>query len=325
MRQVEVNWRGGGRSLSLPRGVPLSIQASRFFPIGFRQAAVVGELAVLRVGVPRRHALLGHDFLDGLGPGAGVIVSQQRHRANLTGAVTLLAMLLQNAADVPGIGDGSFLPGWSHAIDDTARHRGSGNCDRLALEQFLDGLGQITAGRLVPLDSYAVLIVDAALVANDTSAIEQNRFGRPAGSELVRDFVAQVVQHREGDLMFPGMGGDTLRRVLTIGVDGHKLDAFGGKFLVQLVQSVQEEVVNGAFGADEYQDDCLLLLELGQGNCLTLSVLQGEIRGGFTLLSARRVGVQEQQNAAENAADQQGTSPYCHGGIPLSRWPGRSP
>ena len=51
------------------------------------------------------------------------------------------------------------------------------------------------------------------------------------------------------------------------------------------------EIVDGAFGADEYQDDRFLLLELGQRNGLALGILQSEVRDGLAGLSARRVGV----------------------------------
>ena len=92
--------------------------------------------------------------------------------------------------------------------------------------------------------------------------------------------------------MFFRMVRDALGRVLAIGVDGQKLDTFGGKFLVQFVQTLQEEIVDGALGADEDQDDRFFVLELGQRNGLALSVFQGEVGNDLAELGAAdwRVG-----------------------------------
>ena len=75
----------------------------RIAVLGF-QTAVVGELAVLRIGVPRRHSPFTHHFADGLRPGGGIVVIQQRHRADLSGAMTFLAVFLQDAGYLLRVG-----------------------------------------------------------------------------------------------------------------------------------------------------------------------------------------------------------------------------
>ena len=43
---------------------------------------------------------LADHFADGLGPGGGISVAQQRHGADLAGTVALLAVFLQQGSDV---------------------------------------------------------------------------------------------------------------------------------------------------------------------------------------------------------------------------------
>src|SRR5205823_13676439 len=51
--------------------------------VGFRQAAVVREGAVMRVGKPWRHLALHHGFLDRLGPGTRLLIGDERHGSGL--------------------------------------------------------------------------------------------------------------------------------------------------------------------------------------------------------------------------------------------------
>src|SRR5437762_1741005 len=93
--------------LVLALGTILSNPGKQCLAIPLGEASVVGELAVAWVSEPRRHAVLRDYLADRLSPGAGVVIGQQRHRADLTWSVTVLTILLQDACDLFGVSDGS--------------------------------------------------------------------------------------------------------------------------------------------------------------------------------------------------------------------------
>src|SRR5262249_22129662 len=64
------------------------------------QGTIVGEVAVLRVGEPRGHLPGRHRSLDGFGPRARVLMTDQRHGRHLPRTMTALAVLLKNGEDV---------------------------------------------------------------------------------------------------------------------------------------------------------------------------------------------------------------------------------
>ena len=64
------------------------------------KGAVVGEFAVLGVGKPGRHLAKHDGLLDGASPGAGLLIGEERHAADLARAVTLLAAGLEDREDV---------------------------------------------------------------------------------------------------------------------------------------------------------------------------------------------------------------------------------
>src|SRR5262249_28579630 len=64
------------------------------------EAAVVGEPAGARVGVPGGHAPLLDDLADHRRPGRHVVVAQERHRPDLSGAVALLTVPRHDRRDV---------------------------------------------------------------------------------------------------------------------------------------------------------------------------------------------------------------------------------
>src|SRR5262249_19339100 len=99
-----------------------------------RQAAVVGELAVLRVGVPGRHAAVGDHLADRAGPVAGLLVGQQRERADLAGAVGLPAGLLPDARHLLRVGDVALSGRLRQPADAAADRLGARLADGLAGE-----------------------------------------------------------------------------------------------------------------------------------------------------------------------------------------------
>ena len=64
--------------------------------VGFRQRAVVGELAKMRIGEPGRHLLAEHRALDGFRIGPRAFVVQERHRGSFARPVAALAVFFNN-------------------------------------------------------------------------------------------------------------------------------------------------------------------------------------------------------------------------------------
>src|SRR5262245_35393882 len=63
------------------------------FDRGLRQRTVVNEVAIARIGKPRRHLPALALGLDGAGPRARLFVREKRHRRDLSRPVTTLAVL----------------------------------------------------------------------------------------------------------------------------------------------------------------------------------------------------------------------------------------
>ncbi len=82
--------------------------------VGLAQAAVVGEVAVSRIGEPGRHLAAQHRGPDRLRPGPRALISQQRHRADLARTMAGLAVLLQDRQDILIKGDAQVRHVGSH-------------------------------------------------------------------------------------------------------------------------------------------------------------------------------------------------------------------
>src|SRR5262249_2899653 len=65
-----------------------------------REFAVIQELAVMRIGVPRRHRPISDLLLYRTRPGPRVLISQQRHRRDLAGPMALHAVVEEDWRDV---------------------------------------------------------------------------------------------------------------------------------------------------------------------------------------------------------------------------------
>src|SRR5207237_8783057 len=122
------------------------------------------------------------------GPIDGILVADERHRANLVGPMALLAVLLQDPRDVPGEGDGPILLRLDGASDDAALDLGDGDADRLAGQDFIERDDEVVAARLVAAVLVAKAIVDAASI-DHLAAGEDKGFRCAFSLELVGDGV----------------------------------------------------------------------------------------------------------------------------------------
>jgi hypothetical protein len=266
------------------------------------QAAVVGEVADFRVGVPGRHALLADDLGDGVGPAVGVVVVVQRERGDFTFAVAFDAVVLQDAGDVFGVGDLAIVPGRADAADETTGGLGDGLAYFPAGEKFIEGDFEVVAFWFALPVVDAVLVVDAAPVADGAGLVEDEDFGSPHGSHLVGDLVAEILEDGEVDLVQAGVGGDFGDVVLDIGVDGEEGDALRFVYFRQFRQARAIEFGERAFGAEEGDDQELFILEIGEGMGLATVVLQGEV---FDLAAQGRFVAGESNALREGQEDQQ--------------------
>src|ERR1700752_4345575 len=86
--------RGRGRTGALRR--PAICPGADLVDLVLGEALVVLELAVMRIGKPRRHLSRGDLGLDRPGPRPRLLIGEERHRRNLVGAVTLCATAEEN-------------------------------------------------------------------------------------------------------------------------------------------------------------------------------------------------------------------------------------
>ena len=158
-------WRGGqiGR-IALRRAVGHPALDQLLLLVG--EPSVVGELAVLRIGVPRRHALVAHDLVDHLRPADRFLVGGQRERGDLAAAVTFDAALLEDAGDLLRVRDLGVGLGLADTADQAADRVRAQAGDRLAGEQLVERLGQVLRLGFPALHADAVLVVDPAAIAD---------------------------------------------------------------------------------------------------------------------------------------------------------------
>src|SRR5439155_12020718 len=110
-RRREVGFVAFGRAGVDPAGDELLVF--------FAEAGVVDEVAVFGISVPGRHALLVNDLANHLGPADDFVVAGECEGSDLAGAMTLDAVVLQDAGNVFGIGYG-FAGGQSPPYEEAA-------------------------------------------------------------------------------------------------------------------------------------------------------------------------------------------------------------
>ena len=74
-----------------------------------RQAAVVDEMAIARIGVPGGHPALVDHLADHRRMLSGIVIGQERERPDLAGPVAGLALVLDDRGDVRGVRDLAHL------------------------------------------------------------------------------------------------------------------------------------------------------------------------------------------------------------------------
>src|SRR5579875_2248093 len=137
-----------------------------------RESAIIAEFAIAWISIPGRHSPFGDDFADSVRPRQGILEGQQRHRSDLSRTMALLAVVLQDAADLLGVGDAPILFGLGDAADATAGHLRLGHRYQLARQDFVESLREVAACRFTcPRVADAELIVDTSLVADDAIAV----------------------------------------------------------------------------------------------------------------------------------------------------------
>src|SRR5262249_12897909 len=137
-----------------------------------RQAALVDEVAVTRIGEPRRHPPIVDDAQHGASAVAGVLVIDERERRRRVRPMTGDAVLRQNRRDVLRERD-RRLGLLRRAPRDRAAFRdGALNAHGLAGEELVERFLQIAARRLLPRHAGLILVVDASTIAQLALAVE---------------------------------------------------------------------------------------------------------------------------------------------------------
>src|SRR5262249_52885081 len=147
----------------------------------------------------------------------------------------------------------------------------------LAIKDFLDRLCQVTACGSGPLIADAELIVDSTLVPHHALLVKDTCLRRAPGAEPGRNDIALVLEDRERQTVVLSVLGDALSAILAVGVDGQELHPLVRIVFRQLGEARKVSVVDGAFGADENNDEYLLVLEICQRYILPGSILEDRV------------------------------------------------
>ena len=113
--------RRRGRQLRpVPFGAAVVDPLGNHLLLGIRHAGVVGEFAILRIGIPGRHPLVVDDFPHVLRPGRDFVVIGQSKGSDLAGAMALHASRLHDPGDLVRVGNVSLFRPAAHAGDAAA-------------------------------------------------------------------------------------------------------------------------------------------------------------------------------------------------------------
>ena len=124
------------------------------------------------------------------------------------------AAFLQNGGDVLRVSDLAALRLVPDPADETAWSFRRFLAYLFAAQQFVEGLNQVAMRGPGPREADAVLVVDAAPVADHAVFIEHEHLGRAQRPELVGQHVSHIFQNWEGDVVDRGIVINGARGVL---------------------------------------------------------------------------------------------------------------
>ena len=226
------------------------------------EASVIGELAVLGVGVPRRHPLLAHNFVNHPSPADGLFIAGQCERTDFSRPVTGDAIVLKDAADLFGVRHVAIRLRREDATNVAADGGDFLGRHLFAGQQLIHRIRQPGLLRFVSPFAVGELIVDAAVVANDPLGIEHEYLRSPLGLQGVGHFVARILEQRKLNLALLGEVGDLRQRILLVGVDAEKSDPL---LLILRRQLRQPRAIlshQGALGSHKGDDDDFAFLKV---------------------------------------------------------------
>ena len=199
------------------------------------------------LGLPGRHQFFGGHIGQVRSPLASVFVSLERERANLAFAVALLAILLNDSGNFPGVCRNRLCDNlfeFRHGATDGGCQ---GNGDRLTgcdgcqgvFEFMLTGVG-------VTFLASCKLIVDSALITDLARFINDKNFRSDLGSELAHELAGWIVQDREIPAEFFRMCQNLLFGQVRIDTDSNQSDFIFRKSFTQFAQRIAVSICNWA-------------------------------------------------------------------------------
>ena len=219
--------------------------------------------------MPGGHASVGDHLADHGGMPLRILVVQQRKPTHLPRPVAGLALSLQDAGHIRGVGDGSHRSrcllltveprgdlgaGRPHAVEavelgrlksyfcePTARHRRALHGDFLWRqgENRLEGIPQKSVACCRERKIVTILIVDGAAVAQPAPQIDQHHLVGSFHHEAIGDHIARIVEDREAGRAFIRPGLEIGNRVAGIRGDAKEEDPLLAILPRQLPQSGQ--------------------------------------------------------------------------------------
>ncbi len=171
--------RGRSRKLRpVPFGTAVVDPLGNHLLFGARHTGVIGELAILRIGVPRRHPLAVDHVPHILRPGRNLAVIGQSEGSDLARAVTLHTARLHDAGNLVRVGDVSFFRPAAHAGDAATDRLDHGGADRFTRQHVVQSIGQVVPRRGGPGIADAELVVDLPAIADRAAPVEHKHLGR---------------------------------------------------------------------------------------------------------------------------------------------------
>ena len=196
--------------------------------------------------------------------------------------MALGALLLEDAADVPGVGDRALLFQPVLAGDQAPHRLGAGDRDSLVGEQFVEsGLEFLLAG-FFALVEVPETVIDATPVPDCSSRVEHEHLGRSLGSEQVGHPLLAVDEHRERHLELLDMLADIPGAVREIRVDTDHSHSLVGVVLLEVDQGGDIGIPDRTACSHEDGDDEPGVLEIGQGDLLAGVIGQDEVCDGLS-------------------------------------------